>query len=600
MGDGIQYVYEISDKISSSVISKLEAADKASTKVEASSKGAASGHDKHAKAADHLGGALHRLTHQAMHPFLEKAKQIAEFEFIRKGVDALIEAPGEIIEKLKELGEEMILTAAKAERLDLSFKLTLGQEGAEEVLGWIEKISSKTEFTDDQLKGWSSELLRAGVKMQDVDKFLAAGLDTAAKSTDKMAGMSAAISALTRAQLTGRVESRALRGLSIGVEELKTLPQFKGLTDKQLHKKMEEGSISKDDLLTLIAGPNGVLGDLGVTAGKTFEAQLKNVKEIPEQIFQGLYKTAGFQELGSFLGRIYENFGPETEAGSRVAEQLAAALDLVAGKLQEIDLDAVAKGVGDALDQLPEALETVRSLFNDIAGVLGVFGKAIQFVTDLLPGSHESADDKLEFKLAHKEDDIVQRMLKDELKTKRSKLAAGVVEYGPHEDPQIRLKRLHELARAEIEEGKKNQLVAGKYLGDGLYEGVKQGQPKSEAAGVKIAQVATGATKKEFGVQSPSKVFADIGRQTVAGFVEGVEGSSAQIDDVIAGAFAVPAPHGGRFAAMGGGPIVVTIGDINVNAPHAVAPTETAEAVRAAVRDTLIDELERLRSEMGA
>jgi len=46
--------------------------------------GAADAHRKHGKDVEHLGGAFDRLIHSGMDPFLHKAKEIAEFEFVRK------------------------------------------------------------------------------------------------------------------------------------------------------------------------------------------------------------------------------------------------------------------------------------------------------------------------------------------------------------------------------------------------------------------------------------------------------------------------------------------------------------------------------------
>src|SRR6266700_1975057 len=103
MGDGLKYVFEVDGQAPGmdALNEKLETAEKLLPKVKEHNESAARSHDKHAKSAEHLGGVLQRVTHQALHPFLERAKQIAEFEFIRKGVDALIEAPMEIADKLK-------------------------------------------------------------------------------------------------------------------------------------------------------------------------------------------------------------------------------------------------------------------------------------------------------------------------------------------------------------------------------------------------------------------------------------------------------------------------------------------------------------------
>jgi tape measure domain-containing protein len=549
----------------------------------------------------------------ALDPFLERAKNIAEFEFIRRGVDALIEAPGEIVEKLKELGEEMILTAAKAERLDQSFKLTLGQEGAEQVLGWIERISSKTEFTDDQLKGWSSELLRAGVKMQDVDKFLAAGLDTAAKSTNKLEGMGAAISALSRAQLTGRVEGRALRGLSIGVDQLKELPQFKGLDDKSLHKKMEEGSISKNDLLTLIAGKDGVLGDLGLVAGKTFEAQLKNVKEIPEQIYQGLYKTAGFQKLGGFLGSVYDSFGPDTAAGKGVQERLGDALDLVATKLQGIDLDQVAKKVSDAFEALPEAIETTKTVVSAIGDAFGVLGSAIEGLTKVVnfvmhPFEDDADKTKRENAEFTKNRDPVEAIYEGELRRKHElakdahAMGKNYVDpdaaFGPQEDALTRAHKRKDEIRKEL-------AAQGKLGADGLAGGATDGNPKIEAAGASMGDALKEGTAKATETRSPSRALFRLGAFAGEGYVDGIESQRENIEDAMFTAFSPPevsAPETAAGAGSGSPSITIDIGGVTITAGSNDPETQAlafADALRQMLPGALISAFDGVRAQAG-
>src|SRR5262249_14935398 len=151
---------------------------------------------------------------------------------------------------------------------------------------------------------------------------MAAALDVAAKSPNKLEGMERAIQALTRANISGAVDMRQLRGLSIGVEQLKVLPKFANLSVKQLKKEMEQGKLTKEDLLAVIAGPDKILGDLGIRAGKTMEARLTHLKAIPDQIFQKLAKTAAFDHVGDVIDRILEKLDPDSPTGKRISEAI--------------------------------------------------------------------------------------------------------------------------------------------------------------------------------------------------------------------------------------------------------------------------------------
>lgn len=64
----------------------------------------------------------------------------------------------------------------------------------------------------------------------------------------------------------------------------------------------------------------------------------------------------------------------------------------------------------------------------------------------------------------------------------------------------------------------------GKKAGEGFLKGL-QGQLKQlEGMMAKIAKAVVAAAKKELGVKSPSRVFAGIGDDTMAGFIRGIAG----------------------------------------------------------------------------
>jgi 3-hydroxyisobutyrate dehydrogenase-like beta-hydroxyacid dehydrogenase len=96
----------------------------------------------------------------------------------------------------------MITASAEAERLDNAFRFSLGPE-AGSVLSWIEGIASKTQFTEDQLKGVVLQMTKVGIPASELDKDLAASLDIAAKSANPLEAMSAAVGAFAEGARRG-------------------------------------------------------------------------------------------------------------------------------------------------------------------------------------------------------------------------------------------------------------------------------------------------------------------------------------------------------------------------------------------------------------
>lgn len=607
MSDGLEWLLEIRAKSDGldELLKKSDMAVVVLPKVasEAKAAGVASekageGHKKHAKHAEGLTEALHNLVHRGMEPFIKQAENIAEFEIIRRGMDAILEAPEKMIEKVAELGEEALKAAAAAERMDLSFKLTLGAEGAENVLGWIDKIASKTEFTDDQLKGWSKELLNAGVKASDLDKFLAAGLDVAAKSPDKLAGMGNAINALTRAQLTGRVEGRALRGLSIGVDELRTLPQFKGLSAKALQAKMEQGSLKKEDLLALIAGPDKQIGDLALKAGLTMEARLKNLQTLPEQFFQRLAESPAYDHLKDTLGGIFDALDPNSPRGERIFDSLDEAFTKIVGVVADIDFDSIASTLAN--DVVP-GMVAFLDMAKEVGEVFGVIGKGVEFISNTIDKierftgmTHEPT------RAENRAADPVSAALADELKERLRRRRAGLD--APDEGPLAPGVDRLAARRRELE---KSTAEAVPYEEKGsLFTDIMGGfsDPVGAAvnAGARIGRAVFDGARGPGGIDahSPSKKFAELGEMAADGFAQGFDSDET---------FAMPPARPGQMPAGGGGAggVQVSLPAINVTVHGGGASARedgqaAGEGLAEAFRGNLIRILEQSQREAGA
>ncbi|TAL29020.1 MAG: hypothetical protein EPN98_21495 [Phenylobacterium sp.] len=316
-------------------------------KSEGASHKAAKGHKKHKEEADTLTGALKNLLHKGLEPFIKKAESVAEFEFLRRGVDALIDAPMEAFEKLKEIGEEMLSVAAKAERTNRSFGLLLGAAEGSEVLEYIEGIAKYTEFTDDSLKSAAQSLAKVGFAGKDLTRALAASIDIAAFSPNKEEGMGEALASLERIKRTGRVDNRVLGGLGLGEKDfLKELSARTGQGAATLKKQLEKGKIDTEvaleTLYTMIGKKTGKsLGGAGVEMGKTLSAQLTHLKDLPDQYYQELAKSPGLNTFKDSIGKLLEGLDPESPNGRRIFGALEGMFEGIGDSIKTFDLAGV-------------------------------------------------------------------------------------------------------------------------------------------------------------------------------------------------------------------------------------------------------------------
>lgn len=497
------------------------------------------GHADHA--AEGFKGVGHSIKEASGH-----FKEFLEFT----GAMLAVEAIEKITEKVIELGKEILHAAGGAERMDLSLKLTVGADGAKNVLEWVDAIASRTRFTDDQLKGWVNQLLRAGVAMKDVRSFIEAGLDLNAMGGD----MGTAMEALTRAQITGKIGARQLVGLGIGVNQLKELPEYQGLSEKALYKKVEEGSLTKEQLFSLIAGKDNTLGDLGLKGGQDFEAKLKNLKSLPEQYFQKMAESPSFEHLKEVMGDIFTKLDPNSERGAAIFKSLERSFTKLVDEIAKIDFEQFAVTLET---RIVPAIEQMMKLLSPLLSTAAPpVIKAMEVATSLIPGTEANKA----------------------LKSVQDPWSAGIAG------------------------------MLGKQKGadtvDGFAAGIKDSTPKAADATSDVGQKSIDAMSAKLDSHSPSRVFERLGQNVGDGFIIGVEGSTGGVDDVMQGAFAIPAPQGGRAVPAGAGDVYLTV-EVNVDGHHGDATSArelgqaVGESVRAILPSALADALEQLNASGG-
>lgn len=270
-----------------------------------------------------------------VHGFLEAIGAVVAFEIAKEG-----------IERLRELGGEILRTSANAERLEKSFTLNLGTEGGEQALAYAEQFAKNTEFISGQSKEFVATLASAGVPLKDMDLFMAAAGDVAATSTNKVEGMSRAVQALGRAQMLGVIDVRELRGLDIGIEKLRTLDEFAKKTDAELHAMMTTGgTITKDQVFRLIAagGPEkNNVGDVATQMSTTMGAQLDKLASLPEEYIEKFRNSKGFDEIKSGFAQTIEALDPEGPTGGRIFSAFEGVFNTVAGEVAGINFGRLA------------------------------------------------------------------------------------------------------------------------------------------------------------------------------------------------------------------------------------------------------------------
>lgn len=576
--------------------STLKGIDAKLGKVEGGSHAAAEGHKKHAHSAGILGQALHHLSSASIDPLLHKLKEVAEFEFMRRAIDKVIELPGELIEKVKELASELIHAAAEAEKTQMSFELLFGVEQGHELLENIEQIGKSSAVSENQLEQMTLELGRVGLTGNNLLRARAAAEDIAAfgGSADAAAG------ALTRVQLTGQVSNRTLRPLGIQEKDfLGALAARTGLGLKEVKKKLDAGKIdaheSLEALYTVLAGKTGKdLGGAGVAFSKTLDARLMRLHQIPEQLGKALRKSEGFTAISDFVGNLADSLSPGTPAFAKLEGGLEEITNAIAKELGAVNtgdlvdkivygMHEVSLAIGPVVRMMKELLRiTVQTAegFGLMAGAIGMVGtsrgrKAVAAQAD---------------KAIYGGTDLPKA---DRLKNAFRSLGS-IITFGAIDGPTLAAKKAGEA-----------MFNKGKDAGLGYTMGMQSVMPSATVTGADLGMSSAEGLGEATETHSPSRLFARLGKMSVAGYVDGIEEASGNIDAAVRGmATARPGPMG---AGGGRGNATITVGDIVVHVGGDISQhgaehiaEEAKEAIRQAGVAALQGAFEQWASQTGA
>lgn len=571
----LEFMFEVDAKIDGMVkmlgaiedsVVKLHALDRATMKgeqdiqkISRASDKAADAHKKHASAVINVGHAFEEAKEKA-HGLLEAMGLLLVFEGIEK-----------VAEKVKELGSEIIHAAAGAERFDKSFSLLLGDEGGKEVLEWIDRIAKYTEFTDDKLKMLAGSLLQVGLRGRDLRRGIEAALDISALPGGNIDAAAATIERVTR---TGHVDNRALGGLGFGENDFfSRLAERTGKGREQLKKEMDAGKLdtkqAREALYDLIhKRTDKDLGSAGVDMSKTLGARLVHLKDLPEQYFEGIAKTKGYETFSKTIETLLEKLDPESAAGKRIFDGLDRAFKAFADTLAKVDVEKFSKTLIDLFTNLPPLIEAttkaIIALGKATAGWVNSPSKATHGHAELLP-------------------------------TPGFKVSSDSLKFTP---PPVAAKpnwldRLMGFTDADFERFRRNEAEQfGKSDAAGYAKGVKSGTPTAVQAIKGMGDETTKALKDQHEQHSPSRLFARIAGFDVEGYITGLEANAAKIANATEQTFTTKVT-GQTPGPGGGGPIQVTL-NVTTNVSMAGGAQGSVQEIGEMVAQSVAAQVEQI------
>lgn len=513
------------------------------------------------------------------------------------GLEQAATAAAEAMAKVVEIGAELAISNSTfREQTEISFQAILGSAKAadatyQKALDLAAKLGMKKEDVVDSMK----RLMTAGLNEQEAAKAIQATADLNAAN-----GSGPALEKIIKTvEAKGKVDARAIQSLAksagLPIEQIyESLSKATGKSIDQVKAALKAGTIDAKTALDAIEGTvtkrfggaaekmantiPGLLNKIQIAFGKLFDhVDLGPIKKFLQGIADALNGPAG-KKLGDAITKLFDALfkvfaaitgatGKKGPAGT--IEGIASAISSLADFIKEVGptVGESIRGIGKAAKWVLDHWLMIKALSAPIWMPIVSFVDAVVDVFSALVDAAEGVGEAFEAM-----GDLVDGF-------------TGVLD-----------------GIASAVDGFVDEMSSlGGNLIDGLVQGIEGAAGAVVDAITSAVGGAIGAAKAMLGIASPSKVFAEIGGHTAAGFAGGIEdhpGPQKAITKMVAppdaGKVAGAHAAAGRAGAAKGG----AGGDGTVNITVNVMGGANASA--ADIAKAFASELRRYRAELGA
>ena len=449
---------------------------------------------------------------------------------------AAISAAGTAIIGLGKIGLEY---NNQMESYTANFAVMLGsQEAAVNKVESLKKMAASTPFEMAGLADATQQLLAFGVANEDTNMYLQQLGDISLGDADKMNSL---VAAFGKMNSTGKVTLEYINMMAEqGFNPLNIIAQQTGETMEELYARLSKGGVSFDEITNAmkIATSEGGQFYKGMeTASKTTQGMISTLKDNATALIGEVFKPISNSLKDELLPAAIDSI-----------ERLSTAFeeDGVEGMISAAG-EIIAETIGTFTKKLPEFAKSATSMVKSLLKGISDNSKAIT------SGAADTVEVLIEGLL---------EMLPDIVETGLDLLlglAEGLVKATPNliaKIPEI----IEKIIKAFTDRAG-DFLELGKNIIMGVWEGIKSlGTWLSD----KIRGLLGGtvsASKKELGIHSPSKVFAEIGENMALGVGAGWKNTFGSVSKGITktldfGATAanrmINPAAGGRSVSLGG------------------------------------------------
>lgn len=284
---------------------------------------------------------------------------------LAEGAKLAYEAIEKVVDKVIELGVEMIKAAAGAQDLNLAINLDVGEEGAEKVDELAESFRN-SRFSPKVIKQALLPILEeSGDEHADQwDDLVTAATDVATRRNTGVGGAQSALDALRNIEIQPQKIRGSLKELGIKqVDFYSDLGDLLGISAKSAETQVKAGKVKAQTLLSvalhqIAEREGGALGNATNRGSHTLGTSLQRLSDLKDNLFERLADSKGMKAIEGVIDHFIEMMSGDV--GDQFLQGADEALQKVAGWIKDITspegISKIKSGFEDAVFVLKEAV----------------------------------------------------------------------------------------------------------------------------------------------------------------------------------------------------------------------------------------------------
>jgi hypothetical protein len=328
----------------------------------------AQSHSKHAaKGLELFEGELGKLNAGALSlnfSAFQEGGHFLQFD-LAEGAKLAYEAIEKVVDKVIELGVEMIKAAAGAQDLNLAINLDVGEEGEKQVDELAESFR-QSRFSPKVIKQALLPILEeSGDEHADQwDDLVTAATDVATRRNTGVGGAQSALDALRSIEIQPQKIRGSLKELGIKqVDFYSDLGDLLGISAKSAEAQVKAGKVKAQTLLSvalhqIAEREGGALGNATNRGSQTLGTSLQRLSDLKDNLFERLADSKGMKAIEGVIDHFVDVMSGD--AGNQFLQGADEALQKVAGWIKDITspegISKIKSGLDDAVFVLKEAV----------------------------------------------------------------------------------------------------------------------------------------------------------------------------------------------------------------------------------------------------